>query len=630
MAKSFFSFRALESARSAGYQSTATALAELIDNSFDANAKTVVIAFFEQQVQGERRRVNEIAVLDDGSGMADDLLGSCLQFGAAGEENLDVIVRSKRKGKFGFGLPNASLSQCPNVHVFSRRDDVGAWRSTYLKLEELKISGSTDIPDVREVVLPVHVANAWRDSADGLRTVVLWKDCDRLSRVKAETLIRDAEEFIGRIYRYQLSAGLKIIFRVYEYQARNHSYRASQPEVVAQANDPLFLMPDTFISRHLYTESMNHNGSDPNADPAVYYGQFSEESRKCKPTNEVLEDCTFDFPFSWNGRIYGFKITTSTADRKIQKPGIREGGRTRVGEFYGRMKSISFVRADREIMMDNFGFYKETDPRNRWWHIQVSFGADADDLLGVHNNKQTLEFKKTEAHDDDGFDNMDIPLMEARARLWSQLSSHIGKSIKAARKKIFDLETEWTLTPTGVVEGAIPTPTTMTIEATKEVDGERRGQFSKEEREALATRLKEKFAAIGDLDIQVAIDKFDAWMVRGVVLYHASGLESGLWTFSSVLGFLIVLVNTDHEFFRRVMGPLRASQSESHLAALELFISSLAFEESRLGAVNESVQNTLEDFRGQVGLHLRQYLRKVELTVPVSGEEAEGGAESEK
>src|SRR4051812_29979254 len=118
----FFSPNALNSLRAAGYKNTQYALAELIDNAFDADAKHVKIIFFEKKDQQDKKVVEEILVCDDGSGMNKDQVEVCLQFGNTGNTNIDEIVAKKKKGMYGFGLPNASLSQCPCVHVFSQQN----------------------------------------------------------------------------------------------------------------------------------------------------------------------------------------------------------------------------------------------------------------------------------------------------------------------------------------------------------------------------------------------------------------------------------------------------------------------------------------------------------------------------
>src|SRR5690242_20597249 len=109
----FFSPKALTSLRAAGYKNTQYALAELIDNSFDAEAKNVKVIFFEKKDHQDKKVVQEIIVCDDGTGMDKERVEVCLQFGNTGNEDLAEIVAKKKKGMYGFGLPNASLSQCP-------------------------------------------------------------------------------------------------------------------------------------------------------------------------------------------------------------------------------------------------------------------------------------------------------------------------------------------------------------------------------------------------------------------------------------------------------------------------------------------------------------------------------------
>ena len=138
----FFSYKALVSQRASGYKSTAYALAELIDNSFDADAKEVHITLVERKVNG-RRQVEEIVIYDDGTGMSPNLLQSALQFGHTTNDNIEEVVTSKKKGKFGYGLPNASLSQCKNIHVYSWTKPQD-FHHVYLDLEELEANNSIE------------------------------------------------------------------------------------------------------------------------------------------------------------------------------------------------------------------------------------------------------------------------------------------------------------------------------------------------------------------------------------------------------------------------------------------------------------------------------------------------------
>ena len=73
--------------------------------------------------------------------------------------------------------------------------------------------------------------------------------------------------------------------------------------------------------------------------------------------------------------------------------------------------------------------------------------------------------------------------------------------------------------------------------------------------------------------------------------------------------FLIVLINTNHMFYQNVIEPLKSIGRESDITAIELFISSLAWEEHTHFA-NGSEKQVIEDFRSYVGLHLNKYLRE--------------------
>ncbi len=154
----YFSFKALESQRSSGYRNTTYALAELIDNAFDANANLCKVIFIEKRGSDNRKYIDEILVADDGDGMGGDTLRFCLQFGGTSNEDLDRLVGSQKIGKFGYGLPNASLSQCPNILVSSwlKPNEVFC---TKLNLEELKTDQSIEIPPLQPFEYPSYFNN---------------------------------------------------------------------------------------------------------------------------------------------------------------------------------------------------------------------------------------------------------------------------------------------------------------------------------------------------------------------------------------------------------------------------------------------------------------------------------------
>ncbi len=106
----------LKSLRGLGY-TPETALADLIDNSIAAGAKSIVLSI--DWNAGDPR----IAVRDDGRGMSLDQLKDAMRFGGEGP---DADRGPEDLGRFGLGLKTAALSQCRRMTVLSAR---GAARS---------------------------------------------------------------------------------------------------------------------------------------------------------------------------------------------------------------------------------------------------------------------------------------------------------------------------------------------------------------------------------------------------------------------------------------------------------------------------------------------------------------------
>ena len=102
----------LEALRGLGY-STATALADVIDNSIAAQATTIYLRFVWAG------SASAIQILDDGAGMGAEELDRAMRLG----ERNPLEVRSTHDlGRFGMGLKTASLSQCRRLTVASRQN----------------------------------------------------------------------------------------------------------------------------------------------------------------------------------------------------------------------------------------------------------------------------------------------------------------------------------------------------------------------------------------------------------------------------------------------------------------------------------------------------------------------------
>ena len=94
----------IEATRDSGYKSTSAALAELIDNAFEADATVVHVIIAEQQ-----NGAKSVSVTDNGMGMPQGTMQLALQFGGSTRFN------SRRgTGRYGMGLPNGSSANMLN------------------------------------------------------------------------------------------------------------------------------------------------------------------------------------------------------------------------------------------------------------------------------------------------------------------------------------------------------------------------------------------------------------------------------------------------------------------------------------------------------------------------------------
>ena len=192
----------LRAFRDSRYQSTAFAVAELIDNSVDADATLVDVLFVERDEMANERsvsRLSEIAVADNGTGMTGGTLVTALRFGGRGSASRVHGIR----GKYGVGLPTSSLSQCRQVDVWTWQDGIGNAVHCYLKVDEIE-SGEGEVPPYDSLPVPpewIRVVNE-SISASVSGTLVVWSILDQVNEKRADTVMRHMEQEVGRIYRH--------------------------------------------------------------------------------------------------------------------------------------------------------------------------------------------------------------------------------------------------------------------------------------------------------------------------------------------------------------------------------------------------------------------------------------------
>lgn len=340
--------------RDNGYKTTAHAIAELIDNSVQAAADQIqVFCIEEQQLVQERRRhrVTEVAVLDDGHGMDAAVLRIALQFG-----NGTHLDDRSGIGRFGMGLPTASLSQCKHVQVWTWQTGPDNALYSYLNLDEIMRGDMREVPEPE----PKPVPERWRAAADyhlGPRgTLVVWSELDRVNWRGASATLENTEFLVGRMYRKMLHEhGLRIRLAA----VREHDVHW---EMDVRVNDPLYGMspsstPDPF-------------GAKPMFRP---WGQTGEQR--------------FTVELDGERHVIAVRCAFATDDAMSPESGPPDPGRHPYGKHAKKNRGVSIVRAGRELELDT-SWNRGDIYRDRWWGIEVEFPPALDEIFGVTNNKQ--------------------------------------------------------------------------------------------------------------------------------------------------------------------------------------------------------------------------------------------------
>ncbi len=182
------------STRDSGYKSISYALAEIIDNSFEAEANDVKIF-----ITNENKKF-EIAVIDNGIGMHPNTLALSLRFGGTTR-----FKSTNYFGRYGMGLPNSSFSQCRRLEVYSwKKSNSVNWN--YLDIDEIVEGKYEEIPKSKKRVVPTAYKNYFQSG-----TLVVWKKIDRLRYKTILPILNKLHQDLGKIYRSLLFDGKSII-----------------------------------------------------------------------------------------------------------------------------------------------------------------------------------------------------------------------------------------------------------------------------------------------------------------------------------------------------------------------------------------------------------------------------------
>jgi hypothetical protein len=416
------------SIRDTGYKSTDYAIAELLDNSVQAEADTVLIVLITETKTGGQRaveNVSEIVVIDDGYGMSEQLLFDCLAFGESGRFDDRTGI-----GRFGMGLSQASVSQGRRVDVWSFQDTRPSEAGhAYIDLFEIEESTSSELnvlepcypgdadheplPEWVDAVYPLAGMKSVKKDGVDVRsgTVVRWSKLDRLRWVRASSIMEHSERTLGRIYRRFLIADsptrrVNLRLAIVTRASLDANGAAALDFTAMRPTDPLFLVkPVDSTLEYWQRAPVDADGTDnlvavrhvPMFRPYPFGAGTLPSAVEDDPATSALKADVKKFPVearpdSASSKLKGkrFDVEVRASMGRIDaQPGRNPGRDTRQGRIARDQAGVSIVRADRELCIETTLATEATD---RWWGIELSFGAELDEVFGVTNNKQDVPY----------------------------------------------------------------------------------------------------------------------------------------------------------------------------------------------------------------------------------------------
>lgn len=577
----------LDALKSSGYKSTYNAIAEIVDNSIDANASNILILGDQGLTEDNEKGLVEFGFLDDGCGMNEETLRSCLTIGYTTNHN-----KKNTMGRFGVGLPQASLSVCNRVEVYSWQNGIENCKSVHLDVEEIKQHNQNEIDSPKPGRLPekykkfIHY-NSEEKSFDFSRsgTLVIWKKCTNVDHKKWSTCVNHMSMDLGRKYRYFLASNKIQILRI---ETRSRS------ENKLLANDPLYLrtpsqecvpndvsvlinnnyQSNKYNSSLGYTDSLFEQFGDPFPEEVTikYLENGIEKTGKLNIKYSVVKEKYYS-----NNSL---KITT--------KPGMLSFGKT---QNIKTNVGISVVRNQREIDFGYFGFFNEqtNSPEYRWWGVEIDFNSDLDGAFKISNNKQSINLVPLSPDERKEYDES-----EDGPSVWLTLYEHIHDTIVAMtqrneriRSNDFN-ECDSLPSQSSQIVKTVDADDYKEQECNVEVQREEaKGQLINEGKEATESEI-EKF-----IDSKVRV----AYLQKGK---HDSFIDK-----SYAAGTLTIIVNTNHPFYRESLEKLVDNQETK--TPVELLLIALMKTVQTYGSKDEALMdNFIYDLNRKISDYMRE------------------------
>lgn len=554
----FNASQALESQRRSGYRNTASAAREIVDNAIEAKATRIDICFERpKQLRAHQRAetIHAVAFIDNGSGMLPKMARYALSWGSGTHFDEPGFI-----GKFGFGLPNASINQTRLVEVYTKTAEATTITKATLDARQVRAHGLHSIGETEDANLPDFV-QAYLDKA-GLPfdhgTVVVWMEPDRLSYKTPALMKEHLLDDFGVTYRYLLN---------------DVAIHVDKTEIAAV--DPLFLTP--YARYFLEKEKGGAEESATYHIPVKYARDPETGALTLTKVADLSEIDPADPDLEAAGAIfvrvgrfpYGF------AEAALGKGKKSATDANRRFEIRKTRRGMSFVRAGREIeTVDVFPKSSKDQAKGlgNWpllqsyayhWGVEVRFDPNLDEVFGITNDKQTVR-----------------PIEDLWRLLAAEgLDQQLGRE-QAHQRQIRKDEQE-RQRQVQAERSALPTPAETAAAAADAASGQRPA-VAERQKPAVRKELDEQAAARSKVDamsIEAARKALEDEAKRRPYVIDFYDEARGpffrpAWRNGSQV---VVEINRKHSFFQLLYSPLLSlPHSEQSKQALDLLLIALA------------------------------------------------------
>jgi hypothetical protein len=337
--------------RDIGYKHTGSALAELGDNGLQAGAQNIHVAF---EANKSGAKVTALAVIDDGHGMIPDMIRFSVMWGGTHRENdRDGI------GRYGYGLPSASVSQGKRFTVYSCPRGGKGFYAVTVDVDAISEGKYTDetgeivIPDAEPAKLPKFVQDHITAQFPGGKlehgTVVVIEKLDKVSHNSVNGLRNHLLEFFGVTYQKLLRNAQIVV-----------------DDTILEPIDPLFITPGF---RFYDIDADRAQALEP-----VRVEVKTEDGKELKGVMEVR--------FSYMPASFG------SLDKTKLAVGKNQNARFHVMKEYN---GILFYRMGRFLDCVRHTPLHTFQNNDRYFKIEVDFPAVLDEHFNVSTSKQRVD-----------------------------------------------------------------------------------------------------------------------------------------------------------------------------------------------------------------------------------------------